>query len=190
METFSASDGVRLAYYIDDFSEPWRSAPILLLLHAAAVRTATNGSAIRKALIDTECVTVVVSYHSSPRLHKLAAAITTAEMALWFDAAGNNCRRAGRPASRIAEYRESHHERSRDWPGLNRLATTARSRRCGRPWPSLAPGMLTQGRHLQGRILPERSSHAPAEWSVRRSGLHPHGEGDYGNRLRLRRGQS
>jgi 3-oxoadipate enol-lactonase len=35
VETFKASDGVRLAYYIDDFTEPWKDAPILLLLHAA-----------------------------------------------------------------------------------------------------------------------------------------------------------
>ena len=35
METFSASDGLQLAYYIDDFTEPWRDAPVLLLLHAA-----------------------------------------------------------------------------------------------------------------------------------------------------------
>ena len=35
METFSASDGVRLAYYVDDFTDPWKNAPVLLLLHAA-----------------------------------------------------------------------------------------------------------------------------------------------------------
>jgi 3-oxoadipate enol-lactonase len=35
VETFSASDGVRFAYYIDDFTDPWRTAPVLLLLHAA-----------------------------------------------------------------------------------------------------------------------------------------------------------
>ena len=35
METFKASDGVELAYYVDDFTEPWKGAPILLLLHAA-----------------------------------------------------------------------------------------------------------------------------------------------------------
>src|SRR5215831_20905373 len=35
MDGFTASDGMRLAYYIDDFSDPWRSAPPLLLLHAA-----------------------------------------------------------------------------------------------------------------------------------------------------------
>ena len=35
MDGFTARDGIRLAYYIDDFSEPWRSAPTLLLLHAA-----------------------------------------------------------------------------------------------------------------------------------------------------------
>ena len=32
---FTASDGSRLAYYIDDFTDPWRKAPTLLLLHAA-----------------------------------------------------------------------------------------------------------------------------------------------------------
>jgi len=35
VETFKASDGVELAYYVDDFTEPWKGAPILLLLHAA-----------------------------------------------------------------------------------------------------------------------------------------------------------
>ncbi|HUC11217.1 MAG TPA: alpha/beta hydrolase [Stellaceae bacterium] len=35
MKSFTASDGVRLAYHIDDFTDPWKEAPILLLLHAA-----------------------------------------------------------------------------------------------------------------------------------------------------------
>ena len=35
VETFKASDGMQLAYYIDDFTDPWKRAPILLLLHAA-----------------------------------------------------------------------------------------------------------------------------------------------------------
>ena len=35
VETFKASDGVQLAYYVDDFTDPWTGAPILLLLHAA-----------------------------------------------------------------------------------------------------------------------------------------------------------
>jgi len=35
MESFAASDGARLAYYVDDCTDPWRNAPILLLLHAA-----------------------------------------------------------------------------------------------------------------------------------------------------------
>ena len=33
--SFAASDGVRLAYRIDDFTDPWRKAPSMLLLHAA-----------------------------------------------------------------------------------------------------------------------------------------------------------
>lgn len=32
---FTTSDGVRLAYYVDDFTDPWRPAHTLLLLHAA-----------------------------------------------------------------------------------------------------------------------------------------------------------
>ncbi|HEX3536920.1 MAG TPA: alpha/beta hydrolase [Stellaceae bacterium] len=32
---FTAGDGRRLAYYTDDFTDPWREAPTLLLLHAA-----------------------------------------------------------------------------------------------------------------------------------------------------------
>ena len=35
MDSFIASDGVRLGYSVDDFTDPWRTAPILLLLHAA-----------------------------------------------------------------------------------------------------------------------------------------------------------
>ena len=35
MQTFTASDGARLAFYIDDFTYPWMRAPTLLLLHAA-----------------------------------------------------------------------------------------------------------------------------------------------------------
>src|SRR5215467_9817081 len=35
MNTFTTSDGLRLAYYIDDFTNPWAKAPRVLLLHAA-----------------------------------------------------------------------------------------------------------------------------------------------------------
>ncbi len=35
MESFAASDGVRLGYYIDDFTDPWKKPAVLLLLHAA-----------------------------------------------------------------------------------------------------------------------------------------------------------
>src|SRR5438045_9084235 len=33
--SFTASDGLSLAYYTDDFTDPWKQAPTLLLLHAA-----------------------------------------------------------------------------------------------------------------------------------------------------------
>ena len=35
MDSFDSSDGMGLAYTIDDFTEPWKDAPDLLLLHAA-----------------------------------------------------------------------------------------------------------------------------------------------------------
>src|SRR5712692_1271960 len=35
VDSFTASDGARLGYCIDDFTDPWNKAPILLLLHAA-----------------------------------------------------------------------------------------------------------------------------------------------------------
>jgi 3-oxoadipate enol-lactonase len=35
LNSFAASDGVQLAYYVDDFTDPWKEAPTLLLLHAA-----------------------------------------------------------------------------------------------------------------------------------------------------------
>lgn len=34
-ESFTASDGIRLAYVVDDFTDPWAKAPALLLVHAA-----------------------------------------------------------------------------------------------------------------------------------------------------------
>lgn len=35
MNNFTTSDGLSLAYYIDDFTNPWAKAPTVLLLHAA-----------------------------------------------------------------------------------------------------------------------------------------------------------
>jgi 3-oxoadipate enol-lactonase len=35
VEIFTTSDGLRLAYYTDDFTNPWVKAPTVLLLHAA-----------------------------------------------------------------------------------------------------------------------------------------------------------
>lgn len=35
MHTFTTSDGVKIAYYIDDFTDPWKTAPTLLMLHSA-----------------------------------------------------------------------------------------------------------------------------------------------------------
>ena len=35
VQHFTASDGLQLAYAIDDFTDPWTSASTLLLLHAA-----------------------------------------------------------------------------------------------------------------------------------------------------------
>jgi 3-oxoadipate enol-lactonase len=35
VESFTASDGLRLGYRADDFTDPWKQAPVLLLLHAA-----------------------------------------------------------------------------------------------------------------------------------------------------------
>ena len=35
VESFLASDGNRIAYTIDDFTDPWKQPPTLLLLHAA-----------------------------------------------------------------------------------------------------------------------------------------------------------
>jgi 3-oxoadipate enol-lactonase len=35
MDTFATSDGLSLAYYVDDFTNSWAKAPTVLLLHAA-----------------------------------------------------------------------------------------------------------------------------------------------------------
>lgn len=35
METFTTSDGIRLAYVVDDFTDPWKPPETLVLLHAA-----------------------------------------------------------------------------------------------------------------------------------------------------------
>lgn len=34
-QTFVASDGVRIAYYVDDFTDPWKDPPVLLMIHSA-----------------------------------------------------------------------------------------------------------------------------------------------------------
>jgi pimeloyl-ACP methyl ester carboxylesterase len=34
-QTFTTSDGIRLAYYIDDYTDPWKTPATLLLLHSA-----------------------------------------------------------------------------------------------------------------------------------------------------------
>ena len=33
MPTFTAADGTELHYYEDDFTDPWREAPVVLLQH-------------------------------------------------------------------------------------------------------------------------------------------------------------
>jgi pimeloyl-ACP methyl ester carboxylesterase len=33
--SFTTSDGEQIAYYIDDFTDPWRKPPVMLLLHSA-----------------------------------------------------------------------------------------------------------------------------------------------------------
>ena len=33
--TFTTPDGLKLAYYVDDFTDPWRTSDTVLLLHAA-----------------------------------------------------------------------------------------------------------------------------------------------------------
>ncbi len=35
MQTFEASDGLRIAYALDDYTDPWKSADTLILVHAA-----------------------------------------------------------------------------------------------------------------------------------------------------------
>src|SRR5918992_1560832 len=35
MQSFNASDGLKLAYAVDDFSDPWRPQETLILIHAA-----------------------------------------------------------------------------------------------------------------------------------------------------------
>lgn len=34
-QTFTASDGLKIAYYIDDFTDPWTTPPVMVLLHSA-----------------------------------------------------------------------------------------------------------------------------------------------------------
>ena len=58
----------------------------LLLLHAAAMSTAANGSATRIALIGTEWVTVSSPVSAQPQGSQgLAALSNTARRALWFE---------------------------------------------------------------------------------------------------------
>ena len=32
---FNASDGLILSYYVDDYTDPWRQSPTLVMVHAA-----------------------------------------------------------------------------------------------------------------------------------------------------------
>src|SRR5262245_60737313 len=41
MNTFTASDGLEIAYFLDDYTDPWRPADTVILVHAAM------GSSIR-----------------------------------------------------------------------------------------------------------------------------------------------
>ena len=35
MQSFTASDGLKLSYRIDDYTDPWRQADTVVLVHAA-----------------------------------------------------------------------------------------------------------------------------------------------------------
>ena len=37
-QTFTSRDGMKIAYYVDDFTDPWTKPDTLLLLHAALLR--------------------------------------------------------------------------------------------------------------------------------------------------------
>ena len=34
-QTFTSRDGLKIAYYVDDFTDPWATPDTVLLLHAA-----------------------------------------------------------------------------------------------------------------------------------------------------------
>lgn len=38
MDSFTASDGIKFGYGIDDFTDPWKKAPVLLLCAMGSMR--------------------------------------------------------------------------------------------------------------------------------------------------------
>ena len=38
MDSFTASDGIKFGYSIDDFTDPWKKAPVLLLRAIGSMR--------------------------------------------------------------------------------------------------------------------------------------------------------
>ena len=86
MQQFHASDGLKLAYTIDDFTDPWLKAPTLLLLHAAmghSRRYIPEFSTLEMGEVSVEGTAQALNnlYHDPRRRQRLAQAA--------FDAAQN-----------------------------------------------------------------------------------------------------
>jgi len=68
--TFAASDGLSLSYYVDDFTDPWKPAPTLLLLHAAMGSARRYFAWVPHLAREYRVVRLDLRGHLSPRGHR------------------------------------------------------------------------------------------------------------------------
>ena len=76
MNTFTASDGLNLAYYIDDFTNPWAKAPTVLLLHAAMGSAKRYFGWVPHLARDYRVVRVDLRGHGASQVPSADAALT------------------------------------------------------------------------------------------------------------------
>src|SRR5690349_16645142 len=75
-DTFVASDGIRIAYTIDDLTDPWRTPDTLLLLHAAMGSSQRWYAAVPPLCRHYRVVRMDLRGHGESRVPPAAPALT------------------------------------------------------------------------------------------------------------------
>lgn len=73
MQAFYERDGLRLSYYVDDFTDPWREAPTVLLVHGAMARADRFYSWVPALCRDYRVVRVDLRGHGRSQVPSLDA---------------------------------------------------------------------------------------------------------------------